>query len=115
MAECIICLTNICSRKSLKHIQTLLEFDLIEVLIQYIEGDKNPYGMVKSIDSLRIIYETFDGMSNNNKDESRLRDRCLIRLDGCNGLKAVEKLKDHPHQDIREAVSRFINKRFEYK
>ena len=109
MTECIICLDNICFRKSLRHVQILLEFNFIEVLINCIRGDICPDGIRRSIDALEDIYETFDSALENTKEERR-KNLCLIKLDECNGLETIKMLRSHPNQDICKAVSSFIVK-----
>ena len=103
MKECFICLANICSIKSLKHVQILLDFDLIEVLIDYIGSGVNPDTIIEVIGALTDAFRTFS------PHEVRAENHCLTKIHECNGLGVIEKLRTHSDEGVREAASKLFD------
>jgi len=110
--ECVFCITNACSDGTLQQIQVLVEFEIIQLIVETLQNNNDPVVTKGGLEALETILNYGKDIAH----ASQLgKNPFVIKLAQAQGLQVVESLQSHPENEIYEIVSRIIDEHLDFE
>jgi len=110
--ECVFCITNACNDATLQQIQVLVEFEIIQLIVETLQNNNDTIVTKGCLEALEIILNFGKDMAH----ASQLgKNPFVIKLAQAQGLQVVESLQSHPENEIYEIVSRIIDDHLDFE